>query len=105
MKAVSLLATGIPTICAPVYRPDNPLHVLQSFEELSIEADYSDGIEVQIDVLIGLDAYWEFMKAGSVRSPMCLVAQESVFRWALSCSLLYDGGVPSSSVTSIAMFQ
>ena len=29
---VSLFATEIPTICAPVYRPDIPLHVLQSFE-------------------------------------------------------------------------
>ena len=53
---VSLFATEIPTICAPVYRPDIPLHVLQSFEELSIEADCSDGGEVQVDVLIELDS-------------------------------------------------
>ena len=59
---VSLFATEIPTICAPVYRPDIPLHVLQSFEGLSIEADCSDGGEVQVDVLIGLDSYWKFMK-------------------------------------------
>ena len=89
---VSLFATEIPTICAPVYRPDIPLHVLQSFEELSIEADCSDGGEVQIDVLIGLDAYWKFMKAGIVRGPEGLVAQESVFGWVLSGSLLDGGG-------------
>ena len=74
---VSLIATEIPTICAPVYRPDIPLHVLQSFEE---------------DVLIGLDAYWKFMKAGIVRGPEGLVAQESVFGWVLSGSLLDEGG-------------
>ena len=61
---VSLFATEIPTICAPLYRPDIPLHVLQSFEELSIEAVCSDGGEVQVDVLIGLDSYWKFMKSG-----------------------------------------
>ena len=95
---VSLFATEIPTICAPVYRPDIPLHVLQSFEELSIEAVCSDGGEVQVDVLIGLDSYWKFMKSGIVRNTGGLVAQESVFGWVLSGSLVYDGG--STSVVS-----
>ena len=89
---VSLFATEIPTICAPVYRPDIPLHVLQSFEGLSIEADCSDGGEVQVDVLIGLDSYWKFMKSGIVRNTGGLVAQESVFGWVLSGSLVDDGG-------------
>ena len=95
---VSLFATEIPTICAPVYRPDIPLHVLQSFEGLSFEADCSDGGEVQVDVLIGLDAYWKFMKSGIVRNTGGLVAQESVFGWVLSGSLVDDGG--SLSVVS-----
>ena len=95
---VSLFATEIPTICAPVYRPDIPLHVLQSFEELSIEAVCSDGGEVQVDVLIGLDSYWKFMKSDIVRNTGGPVAQESVFGWVLSGSLVDDGG--SSSVVS-----
>ena len=95
---VSLFATEIPTICAPVYRPDIPLHVLQSFEQLSIEAVCSDGGEVQVDVLIGLDSYWKFMKSGIVRNTGGLVAQESVFGWVLSGSLVDDGG--STSVVS-----
>ena len=92
---VSLFATEIPTICAPVYRPDIPLHVLQSFEELSIEAVCYDGGEVQVDVLIGLDSYWKCMKSGIVRNTGGLVAQESVFGWVLSGSLVGDGGSPS----------
>ena len=92
---VSLFATEIPTICAPVYRPDIPLHVLQSFEELSIEAVCSDCGEVQVDVLIGLDSYWKFMKSGIIRNTGGLVAQESVFGWVLSGSLVDDGGSPS----------
>ena len=92
---VSLFATEIPTICAPVYRPDIPLHVLQSFEELSIEAVCSDGGEVQVDVLIGSDCYWKFMKSGIVRNTGGLVAQESVFGWVLSGSLVDDGWSPS----------
>ena len=84
---VSLLATEIPTICAPVYRPEVPLHVLQSFEGLSLTVDRPGGDGNQIDILIGLDAYWKFMKAGIVRGPGGLVAQESVFGWVLSGSL------------------
>ena len=92
---VSLFATEIPTIFAPVYRPDIPLHVLQSFEQLSIEAVCSDGGEVQVDVLFGLDSYWTFVKSGIVRNTGGLVAQESVFGWVLSGSLVDDGGSPS----------
>ena len=92
---VSLFATEIPTICAPVYRPDIPLHVLQSFEGLSIEADCSDGGEVHVDVLIGLDSYWKSMKSGIVRNTGGLVAKESVFGWVMSGSLVDDGGSPS----------
>ena len=91
---VSLFATEIPTICAPVYRPDIPIHVLQLFEQLSIEADCSDGGEVQVDVIIGLDSYWTFMKPGIVRNTGGLVAQESVFGWVLSGSLVDDGRGP-----------
>ena len=102
---VSLFATEIPTICALVYRPDIPLHVLQSFEELSIEAVCSDGGEIQVDVLIGLDSYWKFMKSGIVRNTGGLVAQESVFGWVLSGSLVDDGGgVLFCSLTPITMF-
>ena len=86
--------------------PEIPLHVLQSFEQLFIEADCSDGGEVQVDVLIGLDSYWKFMKSGIVRNTGGLVAQESVFGWVLSGSLVDDGGgVPFCSITPIAIFQ
>ena len=103
---VSLFATEIPTICAPVYRPDIPLHVLHSFEELSIEADCSDGGEVQIDVLIGLDAYWKFMKAGLVS----YVFQRVLWLKRVSLGGSYLAvclirGVTSSSVASIVVFQ
>ena len=59
---------------------------------------------MQIDVLIGFDAYRKFMQAGIVRGPEGIVAQESVFGWVLSGSLL-DEGITSSSVTSIVVFQ
>ena len=89
-----MFPTEIPIICSPVYRPDIPLHVLQSFEERSIEADCSDGSVVQIYVLNGLDAYWKFMETGSVCSLVGIVAQASVFGWVLSGSLLYGGVFP-----------
>ena len=38
-SCVTLLATEIPSICAPVYRPEVPLHVLRSFGELSFDVD------------------------------------------------------------------
>ena len=46
------------------------------------------------------------MKSGIVRNTGGLVAQESVFGWVLSGSMVdYGGGVPFCSLTPIAMFQ
>ena len=87
-SCVTLLATEIPSICAPVYRPEVPLHVLRSFGELSFDVDRPESGEVQIDILIGLDTYWRFMEADIVCGSGGLVAQDSVFGWILSGSLL-----------------
>ena len=84
---VSLFATGIPTICTPTFRSTSCSR-LRSCPSKPI--DCSDGGEVQVDVLIGLDSYWKFMKSG-----IGLVAQESVFGWVLSGSLVDDGESPS----------
>ena len=86
-SCVTLLATEIPSICAPVYRPEVPLHALRSFGELSFDVDRPESGEVQIDILIGLETYWRFMKADIVCGSGVLVAQDSVFRWILSGSL------------------
>ena len=38
-SCVTLLATEIPSICAPVYRPEVPLHALRSFGDLTFDVD------------------------------------------------------------------
>ena len=78
----SFTATEIPVICAPLYCPSVSYNDLQPFSDLKI-LNYFDNQKVDIDILIGLDFYWTFMKPGFVRAGN-LVAQEILFGWVLS---------------------
>ena len=80
----SLSVTEIPTICAPLSCPDISPSCLNAFSKLQVLNRFGE-TKVSIDVLIGLDAYWSFMRSGIVRSGN-LVAQETVFGWIISGS-------------------
>ena len=41
-----------------------------------------------IDILLGLDDYWQLVQLGLVRGPEGLVAQKTVFGWVVSGSPL-----------------
>ena len=77
--AVSLVATGIPTICAPMFRPAVPDSVLRSFGKYFEFVDVPMGQEIKVDILVGLDAYWKLMTPEIVVMSDGLVAQRSVF--------------------------
>ena len=83
-----------------MYRPEVLHHIRQSFGELSFAIDHPDNGEIQIDILIGLDTYWRFIKADIVRGTGGLVAQDSVFDWVLSGSLL---GTESNMAVSVQL--
>ena len=80
-SSASLTATEMPSICAPLFCPDIGKNDLKAFSKLDIVNCLNR--QVSIDVLIGLDAYWSFVKPGFVKAGN-FVAQETVFGWVLS---------------------
>ena len=81
---ISVLATEIPVICAPLHFKSVPQELLQSFGQLQFADRYDVSKEVVVDILIGLDWYWQLVKPKAVSIPEGLVAQDTVFGWMLS---------------------
>lgn len=79
----NIRAAEIPLICTPMARLGVPSDLMSAFGPLRFADSYSENRNVTIDLLIGLDCYWRFMKAGIIRIPG-LVAQETVFGWVVS---------------------
>lgn len=96
----SLLVTEVPVICAPVYSPEIPRSVMDSFGNLPWADSGQVGQAVSVDILIGLDAYWRFINGGKVVSipDQRLCAQESVFGWIVSGALV-ESGLAHSAVS------
>lgn len=84
----SIIATEIPSITVPMFRPPIPDTFLVEFEDcpISLKDRFEKSEKVDVDVLIGLDHYWDLMKQGFKRGSHGLVAQETVFGWILSGS-------------------
>ena len=81
--AASVVAAEMPTICPPMLGPSVPPSVLASFGRDIEFVHVSEGQEVNIDMLIGLDVYWKLMTPDIV-SAQGMVAQRSIFGWILS---------------------
>ena len=79
-----MIATEIPTICAPMFRPAVPDSVLGSFGKDIEFVDVPMGQDIKVDILVGLDSYWKLMTPEIVVMSDGLVAQRSVFGWILS---------------------
>ena len=71
--------------------------MLESFGNIDLADSYGDGSEVTIDVLVGMDSYWRFVKQGRVRVGSGLVAVETVFGWVVS------GSCVGSSLLSVSL--
>ena len=89
MSKVSLKAVEIPVICAPMARPQISANILSAFTDIELtESGVNHKGEVSVDVLVGLDYYWQLMGEGNRRFPNSnLVAQQTVFGWVVSGSL------------------
>ena len=81
---VEVEAAEVPVICTPLLRPTVPSSVLASFGNLELADPPQEGRELSVDVLIGLDSYWQLMGTGCLRSDRGPVAQQTVFGWILS---------------------
>ena len=80
----SLIASAIPDICAPLFRPSVPGEIIREFSSLQLADDYLNNRHVTVDILIGLNAYWKFITVNKAVQFGDLVAQETVFGWVLS---------------------
>ena len=83
---VVVQAAEVPVICAPLARPSVPASVLAEFGNLQWADPPEDGREqLTVDILIGLDYYWQVMGNGFLRlDGSGPVAQQTVFGWVLS---------------------
>ncbi|XP_068247928.1 uncharacterized protein [Palaemon carinicauda] len=99
----SLLASEIPDICAPLFRPSDPDVKIKHFSSLQLADDYMNSRHVNVDILVGLDAYWKFMLPNKYVQYENLVAQESLFGWILSgsCNESFDKGNVNSQLFCI----
>ena len=76
----------VPVICAPLRRPVVPPELTSCLGDLQFVGDYSTVDDIKVDILIGLDAYWKFVKPNIITVPdSLLAAQSTVFGW-----MLYD---------------
>nr|XP_027223343.1 uncharacterized protein LOC113815478 [Penaeus vannamei] len=85
--AKHLMALEIPKVCAPLTRPCIPSNLVDAFSDFQLADDYKNNSHLNIDILVGLDAYWGFMYPEiKPHQSNGLVAQKSVFGWVLSGS-------------------
>ena len=91
-KSERLQAVEVPVICSPV-----SCELLESFGNIDLADSYGDGSEVTVDVLVGMDSYWRFVKQGRVRVDSGLVVVETVFGWVVSDSCV------GSSLLSVSL--
>ena len=89
-KTEEMIVTESPMICAPVQRVKLPEGVLDRLEQenLSLAAGslVDSDSHLDIDILVGLDYFWQFVKPNVCPITEYLSAQESKFGWILSGS-------------------
>ena len=95
-SSICLKAMEVPLICSPLQRPQVPKEVVQFFRGLDLaDGRLSSDRQLTVDLLVGLDQYWQVMKDGLIRTSTGLVAQETVFGWTISG--IVEGKTPSTS--------
>ena len=83
----SVMATEIGVVSAPLRRRNVPSNTLKLFSHLRLAEDYCAEKEMSIDILIGLDWYWQLVRPEFECPQAGLVAQNTVFGWMLSGSV------------------
>ena len=113
----SVIATEVPTICTPMCRPTIPQSKLSQFESVPlVDTGIEEGKPFTIDILVGLDHYWQFVQGGVLPGIDGLVAQETIFGWmvtgswdssvnvnamCLSAQLLCIHDIPESTIRNL----
>ena len=81
-KVLTLL--GIKTICKPLYRKCVPVEHLLPFRLYQPNENLNEGVMNQIDILIGIDHYYDVLNPAIVCMSGGLVCQNSMFGYIIS---------------------
>ena len=74
----------VKSICAPMLRSRIPQSILDSVSHLGLADSYDENQDIKVDILVGLDYYWQLIGRGMRNLPGGLVAQDTAFGWILS---------------------
>jgi hypothetical protein len=103
----ALKVVEVKVIYPTMIRSSIPRELLKSLGQLELADLFTSDREITVDILIGLDMYWKFMKHGFLQLPGGLVAQDTTFGWVLSGSYsetpANKSGVQSSHSVSMVM--
>ena len=90
-RTINLTAVEVPFICEPLRRTRIPQDVLQQFRQLPLADDYTFDKPLEIQILVGLDAYWDLMDHTQAIRHEGLVANLTAFGYVLSGKLNSEG--------------
>ena len=97
----TLVAVEVPVICSQLARAGIPCNLIETFGSIPFADCYDVTRHISVDILVGLDFYWKFMKQGILRSVVGPVAQETSFGWVVSGSWCNDP-IPPSLTSSLS---
>lgn len=102
----SLKLLSVKQITSPLFRTAVPKHIMNIIKDIPVKENLSVDNVVQIDMLIGLDFYWEIL--GNCETKVIettgLIAQESKFGWFLSGSYDYSKGYVETCTKTNTLF-
>ncbi|KAG1682986.1 hypothetical protein GQR58_010380 [Nymphon striatum] len=90
-----------PIICIPIQKPQIPQRILKSFCNITFADPLFLETSKEIDILVGMDWYWDFMKSGLIRHKEGPVAQETIFGWVISGNLKKSSALGNSSIACL----
>ena len=92
---------GIQRITAPLYRAAVPKNIVDIIGKIPVRENLAKDNVLHVDILIGLDFYWEMIINGSTKiiETTSLVAQESKLGWFVSGS--YNVSKANKEVTAL----
>ena len=100
----SIAAIEIPVICTPIFCPSISEQDLYQFKGLNFANNYKTNQRITIDILVGMDLYWSFVKSTMIGTDN-FVALETLFGWILSGSPSEAHVNDSSSSVSLLCFN
>lgn len=102
----NIIATEVPNICAPMIRPSVPQSKLECFGNIEfVESGIQENVPTVVDIIIGQDQYWKFVRGGVIRGEDDLVALESLFGWLVTGSWLVPVGTTNVQCMSLQLFS